>query len=118
MQSAACCNGTQPGLPGTAFGIAQISVGNVWRGQQWFDATMELGPDGASVDFTADLGTNVHPWGYENDPVWQIRFTQGAFPSCAVLNGNKIPMAPFGPLAVSPARSFAEYHRRMAQVTV
>ena len=114
VQSPTCCNGTHPGLPGTAYGIAQISVGQVWKGQQWYDATMELGTDGASVIFTADLTDNVHAWGFENDPVWQVRFTQGAFPSCAVVNANGIPLAPFGPLAVAPACSFAEYHARMA----
>lgn len=103
----------QPGLPGTAYGIAQICIGDVWRGQQWYDATMEIGGDGHSVVFTADLGADQHPWGQENAAVWQVRFAVGAFPSCALMNENGIPLAPFGPLAVSPACSFEAYRARL-----
>lgn len=117
QQSPLCCNVSTPGLPGIGYGLGQIAVGDVWKGQQWYDATMMIGEDGSSLIFTADLGDNMHTYGQENSPVWQIRFTLGAFPGCAVVNNNKIPLAPFGPVAVSPACSFSEYHRRMKAVT-
>lgn len=113
QQSPLCCNGTTPGLPGVALGMAQIDVGDVWKGQQWYDATIQLvdsngtpssGPPEALL-LTADLGSNTHSWGQEDSPVWQVRYAVGAFPSCAVVNSNGIPLRPFGPLAVSPACS-------------
>ena len=43
----------------------------------------------------------------------QVRMNLGAFPSCAVLNANGIPLAPFGPVAVSPACGFNPAGRRV-----
>lgn len=106
VQSPQCCNVTTPGLRGVALGVAEVAVGSVWKGQQWYPATMEPADDALLLH--ADLGNQVHPWSPapEDDPVWQVRFTFGAFPSCAVYNSHHIPLAPFGPLAVAPACSF------------
>ena len=35
------------------------------------------------------------------DYVWEVRGMMGAFPSCGIYNRNNIPLAPFGPVAVS-----------------
>lgn len=113
VQSPQCCNGTAPGVPGTALGLAQVSVGQVWHGQAWYDAALRL--DGDDVLLSADLGDLAHRWdwaGPVNLPVWQVRFALGAFPSCAVVNANGIPLAPFGPVAVSPACGFPAHRRQ------
>ena len=109
-QSPTCCNGTSAGIPGTALGLAQISVGQVWHGQKWFDATVRLGPAAEQdvVLLTADFGNQTDIYGMGLSPVWQVRFALGAFPSCAIVNENKIPLAPFGQVAVSPACAFAK----------
>ena len=64
--SPVCCNGTVPGLPGTALGVAQLSVGFVWRGDHWYDATISLlprgpnlKPDEAEVLVSVDLGQMI-----------------------------------------------------------
>ena len=104
-QSPLCCNVTantsfgRAGY-GVASGVAQISVGNVWIGEDWHDAIISIGPDGASLLLTADLGDMLDP--VLRAPVWEVQGWLGAFPSCSLRNMAEIPLAPFGPLAVSP----------------
>eukprot|EP00041_Stephanoeca_diplocostata_P003301 m.33309 g.33309 ORF g.33309 m.33309 type:complete len:596 (+) comp14225_c0_seq1:347-2134(+) len=97
-QTPVCCNATGGGPPGVAVGIAQIQLCDVWSGGTWYNATMQIGPDNGTILLTAFV-TNAAP----RATVCQVRMTLGAFPSCAVVNGRGIPLAPFGPVAVSPA---------------
>ena len=121
-----CCNVTAPTqrVRGVAPGVAQLQVGDVWRGEVWIDAAMRIEkaatPDGLvpgasrhALVLSADLGDMMYPWNNvnhtEDSPVWQVRFSVGAFPGCAVYTGgrgpnaNDVPLAPFGPLAVAPS---------------
>ena len=96
VQSPTCCNVTQAGLEGVAYGIAQVSTGSVWTGDTWHSATIQ--PDGTDLLLNIDLGASYDT----NNPIWEVRYAHGAFPSCAVVNDMGIPIKPFGPLAVSP----------------
>ena len=92
---------------GVGQGIIQINMGDVWKGDNWLDASMTLlssgsgsggsgsGSGRAAILVEADVGD----FGTKN--VWEVRGYFGAFPSCGVYNEYKLPLAPFGPLAVS-----------------
>lgn len=98
-QTPVCCNSTSGGPPGAALGIAQIQLCDVWRGGHWYDAAVRVVSQPAALLLSAIVDTPPP----DGATVCQVRMTMGAFPSCSAINRNGIPLAPLGPLAVSPA---------------
>eukprot|EP01060_Flectonema_neradi_P014274 TRINITY_DN2097_c0_g1_i2.p1 TRINITY_DN2097_c0_g1~~TRINITY_DN2097_c0_g1_i2.p1 ORF type:complete len:556 (+),score=133.62 TRINITY_DN2097_c0_g1_i2:120-1787(+) len=92
-----CCTGKAAGLNGVALGLGQMATGVVWTGDNWFDSAIRI--EDGNLILSANVGTDSKT---PTVPIWEVRYAHGAFPSCALVNNNSVPIRPFGRLAVSP----------------